>query len=1099
MIGQIALSLFNHLSDVNFIIQRKMKNLKFTLQLLALLFIFLLQANILEAQWNTNTSVNIQISSLTVADMQCAPTTDGKTWIAFYVQNGGNYDMHAQLIDANGYKLLGTDGVLVSNEPSGSATYVFSVCVDASNNLIIAFQDQRSGPVSAVAFKISEAGTQLWGATGIVLGGGLSPYPAVLSTGETVIAWNETASNSLNIQKITTSGTLAWASPVVVTVGSTTTTRGQLIGNTAGKFTMVYQKRGTGISTTLYAQQYDNSGTALYSALQICNQTTSGARYYSIAAEGDTTYFGYYSSIGFRFNSFLQRINPGGSLPWGVNGSNFNTSTGSNDNYQGETRINITPGASDVWSVCTFSDPNQTIYGVYIQKFVKTTGARLFTDAAKVVYPISSSMDQQTGNLALVNDTPMFMSYDVNYKEYATRLDASGNFVWPGNRVEISSTTASAGTPKMRECFTPDGPNRCAGTWTENRGSSYLGYAQGISVGGLIGIVVGTQGAVPPLITTPGGTLQMVSTVYPSSASQAVTWSIVTGTGLASISAGGLVTAIANGTVWAKAIATQDVTVKDSLMITISNQAPLPPAVVTNAATSIGNTTATLNGTVTANNSTTTVSFNWGTTVSYGNTIAATPGTVTGNSATNVSANLTGLIINTTYHFRCTGTSSAGTTNGNDMTFTTGCQPIGPAGTITGPTSVCINSTGNVYTTSAITYATGYSWTVPTGATITAGQNTTSITVTFGSTSGNVAVFGTNTCSNGTPSTLPVSVNPPPVPTISGSNTVCQNAGLTSYTTETGMTNYVWTVTSGGTISTGAGTNQIQVTWTGLGAQTVTVNYTGLSGCAATSPTSYAVTVNPIPGPAGGITGTPVLCAGSTGIAYSVDSVAHASTYIWYLPSGATIASGLNTRSITVDFSLSAVSGDINVLGNNICGDGQESPPFPVTVNPVPPTPVVTYSNYTLTSSAVTGNQWYFSPTAAGTPTPIPGAINQTYYPTQIGYYTVIVTLNSCTSSVSNQIYVSVVGFTELNAGSFNIYPIPGNGKFTVTLTSSVQDIFIIRVHNLVGEKIFDSGNITVSGSSKQNVDLRPIPNGIYTMEIINGNSRAVKKLVVSN
>jgi hypothetical protein len=45
--------------------------------------------------------------------------------------------MRAQLIDANGFKLLGADGMLVSNYTSGSATYVFNVAVDASNNLII--------------------------------------------------------------------------------------------------------------------------------------------------------------------------------------------------------------------------------------------------------------------------------------------------------------------------------------------------------------------------------------------------------------------------------------------------------------------------------------------------------------------------------------------------------------------------------------------------------------------------------------------------------------------------------------------------------------------------------------------------------------------------------------------------------------------------------------------------------------------------------------------------------------------------------------------------------------------------------------------------
>lgn len=639
---------------------------------LVALFIFsVLITEPAKAQWNPNTSVNILISNLPMADMQSASTTDGKTWIAFYHQNGGNYDMRAQLIDENGYKLLGDDGILVSNKTSGSATFVFNVCVDSSNNLIIAFQYESTMSMKAILHKISQSGNQLWGSDGIVLGDGLAPYPATLSNGEVIVAWNESNSNTLKLQKITNSGTLAWATPISIMVGTSLTTRGQIIANTAGQFTMVYQKNGYGISTTLYAQMFDNSGNALYAPLQICNQTTSGARYYSIAAQADTTYVGYYSSTGYRFNSFLQRINPGGTIPWGMNGSNFNTAIGTTDNYQCKTEINTSSGSNYVWSVCNFCDPNQTIYGVYIQKFLKTNGARQFTDMGKVVYTISADRDQQAGNLALIDDTPMFMSENDNNKLYATRLDASGNFIWPGNRVELSSTTATPSTPKMRYGFTPDGPNKCAGTWTENRGSDYKGYAQGISIGGLIGLTIATQGGVPATITTNNGTLQIVATVFPSTANQNVNWSIVPGTGMASISSSGLVTAISNGTAWAKATAVQDTTVKDSLMITMSNQTSQPPIVITLPATLITSESATFNGTVNANALNTSVSFEWGLTVNYGNIVSAIPPTVSGSSTTPVEAQINGLTSYTLYHFRVIGTNLAGTSYGEDLSFTT--------------------------------------------------------------------------------------------------------------------------------------------------------------------------------------------------------------------------------------------------------------------------------------------------------------------------------------------------------------------------------------------------------------------------------------------
>lgn len=529
------------------------------------------------AQWNPNTSVNLEVATVPMADMQAVTTSLGYTWVAFYHQNAGNYDMRAQLISPDGVKLLGPDGILVSNKPSGSATFVFNVCKDASDNLIIGFQDQRSGTLASVVYKISPAGGFLWGLDGIVLGDGLAPYPAVLSNGEVAVAWNESSTNTLNIQKINLLGVKAWANPVVVKVGTTLTTRGQIVPNLNGAFNMIFQKRGTGISTTLYSQRFNNDGTSAWAApVQICSETTSGARYYSVTSEQDTTYCGYFSSVGFRFNSYLQRVNPDGTIPYGGNGSNFSTATSTNDPYQQSTNIALKPGSPYVWSVCSFSNTNQNQYGVYVQKFNKSNGARNFTDNALNIYPISANFDNQVGELNLIQDAPVFMTEDAANKLYATRLDGNGAFVWTPTRIELSSTTAGGSTPKGRFCFTALADHQAVAAWYESRSGTYRGYAQNITPGGLFNVDITTQGNVPATITTAGGTLQLIATVNPATASQAVTWSILNGTGAASINSAGTVTAIANGTVSAIAVAQADPTVRDTLPITISGQSSAP-------------------------------------------------------------------------------------------------------------------------------------------------------------------------------------------------------------------------------------------------------------------------------------------------------------------------------------------------------------------------------------------------------------------------------------------------------------------------------------------------------------------------------------------
>ena len=523
--------------------------------------------------------------------------------------------------------------------------------------------------------------------------------------------------------------------------------------------------------------------------------------------------------------------------------------------------------------------------------------------------------------------------------------------------------------------------------------------------------------------------------------------------------------------------------------------APILPAVITTTASNITSIGATINGTVDAGGASTAITFDYGLTIAYGTTVPGVPGTVTGNGPTPVSADLTGLVTNTTYHYRVNGVNSVGTNNGLDMTFlTTNCPMPALAGVITGPGIVCANTSGHVYSVTAIANATGYNWTVPPGSTITAGANTNSITVTHGTTSGNVSVTGTNSCGNGGTSTQAITVNPAPVPTLSGQSNLCVNSGYYYYTTQPGFTNYTWTVSSGGTINYGGGINTVQVSWNTEGAQSVSVNYANSFGCMAGTPAVLPVTVNGLPAAAGTITGTPTVCSGTMGVSYSVGTIANAMTYVWTIPQGATIASGSGTNTITIDWNTISGPQTISVYGNNLCGNGTTSPSYAVTVNPIPPAPVVTNNGYTAVSDAPAGNQWYFNGTL------IAGATDQTYDATLngTGFYWSVVTLNNCSSDTSNHKYIVVTGINEPKTGTISVYPNPNDGQFTVKISSIKQASFNISVVNNMGVKIKEISDIVVKGNIEKNIDLRPVPAGIYSVVIKNSESTVVKKIVVN-
>jgi len=95
------------------------------------------------------------------------------------------------------------------------------------------------------------------------------------------------------------------------------------------------------------------------------------------------------------------------------------------------------------------------------------------------------------------------------------------------------------------------------------------------------------------------------------------------------------------------------------------------PSVVTGVATGLTSSGAMLNGTAIPNGGVSTAFFQYGLTTSYGNTTSVqnlgsgVVGVAIGGGA------LTGLVCNTTYHFRATASNARATANGRDATFTT--------------------------------------------------------------------------------------------------------------------------------------------------------------------------------------------------------------------------------------------------------------------------------------------------------------------------------------------------------------------------------------------------------------------------------------------
>lgn len=440
----------------------------------------------LSAQWTSNTSLNTLVAGAQTSDIEAVGTSDGKTYVAFWhdVPAPAYYEMRLQLLDQNGNPLFGAEGLLVNNTATMSSyTTLWSLTVDRDNNAIIGF-NETDGNGSVYFHKISPSGVQLWNPNGVVLGAGFDPKALPLSTGETIVCW--LPGNQGVFQKLDASGVPVWAAPVTIAPGVTNhkSSAGELAELPGGDFMMMLHDRGGFSPSSIpYAQRYSAAtGAAVWAQPLLL---TSGVglsfnRRYTMVQDGDHVYLGYGGALGLQLLSYLQRIDADGTLPWGPNGKDFSTQS---LNYEQDTKIAYTPGSDAIWAICTYTDPSQGQGGEYVQKFDKLTGARLLSDTAKLVYPISADYYAHAGDLQLVDDQPLFVITKNNngvfaYDLLAVYLDAQGNFVWPTHTKPLGTNTVGA---KNRVKFNRAVDGQAVCTWVEARSNGIsLPFAQNI-------------------------------------------------------------------------------------------------------------------------------------------------------------------------------------------------------------------------------------------------------------------------------------------------------------------------------------------------------------------------------------------------------------------------------------------------------------------------------------------------------------------------------------------------------------------------------------------------------------------------------------------
>jgi hypothetical protein len=322
-------------------------------------------------------------------------------------------------------------------------------------------------------------------------------------------------------------------------------------------------------------------------------------------------------------------------------------------------------------------------------------------------------------------------------------------------------------------------------------------------------------------------------------------------------------------------------------------------------------------------------------------------------------------------------------------------------------------------------------------------------------------------------------------------NVICAGASVTFTATPTNGGDtpvYQWQVNG-----TNVGSNSATYTSSSLTSGSVVTcimtSSATTTGSPATSNSITVVVTNPVM-PTISVTGPASVCAGTTNsYGVSVSNSGATPAYQWKV-------NGVNVGASSSIYTFVPSNNDViqcTLISSATCLSSTTATSNPVTITVISvPTPTITYSGGVLTSSAVTGNQWYLNGN------PIAGATSQNYTPTVNGNYTVIVHSGACNSQSSLVFLVKDLGIDDLeNKYGLAIYPNPSQGDFNISFNAIPNEEYTLNVYDAVGKLLISEIIKQQEGVYVKEVKLTKEAAGIYTVVLSNGIVETNRKLVL--
>ncbi len=447
------------------------------------------------AQWSNDPAENspIAVASGEQAIPKIATSENGTTYISWFSNETGNYNVKLQKLDVFGNMQWDSAGLLVSNHEAMSWLTEWDMTIDQEDHAILTFQDIRTGNNNIYAYRISPEGTFIWGDDGLELSNSTafdaSPKVTVTNAGNAVFAWH--VDSVVIIQKVSPDGEKQWGENGIMLNANNRYSWPQLIAVGDDDVILKYfDYSGSLMYPTRHvlAQRYDSNGEAIWTQPAIVSNAGGIAVFTQIFPfindGNDGFYIAWHDD---RDNNmlasiFVQHVGSDGPILFADDGIEASVMPNRNHFYA---ELALPPGSDDVFVFWNEMDANQNDRGIYGQK-ISSSGERLWTDNGKSFIEISSTNVYPVA--ARNSETDMVVIYEEYFNAIDTgikamRIDTDGNYIWTEEKITMSSVQS-----EKLHCVANDFLNgQWIFVWEDRRNGNGDIFGQNIKLDGSLG------------------------------------------------------------------------------------------------------------------------------------------------------------------------------------------------------------------------------------------------------------------------------------------------------------------------------------------------------------------------------------------------------------------------------------------------------------------------------------------------------------------------------------------------------------------------------------------------------------------------------------